>query len=265
MHTLAIHAHPGIPQMHTLAIHAHPGIPQVHKLALACFVLDNLPRPDRVRVTPTASYPAAQPPYPPTRDFGVIIIRVSLQQPGQGIATFPQPYVPGVQIVFIRWPVRIMRDLSRIVFHGAPEVGDKPIPVVDGLGPCHLWRPIRPFQQHCAGTEERLHVIWRVAKARPYLGRNFALPAKPRERGPESCHNHLSSTYFSPPPWRSGEGPGVGIYHATTTSPYPSGTRRISIESHSSTAFEKSAQRTSTHTWYCSIGAGRSLWKIGRA
>ena len=124
-------------------------------------------------VTPAGTYPAALTPKPPTSDFGAPG-PIGIMQGRQIRTMFHKPTMASAEINVRDRIVAPLSHLVGLVFYGAPEIRDEPVAVTYDLKS----RWIRRREQHRRRPTERLNILFRAAKALPYVARHGALAAE---------------------------------------------------------------------------------------
>jgi hypothetical protein len=75
MHELAVDTPSRVAKMHELAVDTPSRVAKMHELARTILHFDLLPR--SIAATKAATNPAIHTPAPPTRNFGIVVIRVA--------------------------------------------------------------------------------------------------------------------------------------------------------------------------------------------
>jgi hypothetical protein len=86
-----------------------------------------------------------------------------LQPVDKLIALRQQPQVPRVQVALIHRPIALTSHFVWLLCGSSPEIGNKPVQVVDGLNA----GSVRSCEQGCQAARERLDVVAAVAEALP--------------------------------------------------------------------------------------------------
>ena len=88
-----------------------------------------------------------------------------------------QPHVLCREIDFVDWALCSGRNGFGICRHGAPEVRDEAVCIIYHF----VAVDIRPVEQYCARSEERLNVGIDLSEVLPHIRGHSTLSAEPRE------------------------------------------------------------------------------------
>src|SRR3990167_8663620 len=133
----------------------------------------------------TGAYPARDAPYPPARYLGVMPLCGTFQRRSQFIALAEQPRMPRMDVILVHWVVRPRCCFAWRVSDRAPEIGNEPVQVVNGLVAPERRRPA---EEDCATPEKWLDVVSDFPEARPDFGGDLTFATEPWEWRVESRH-----------------------------------------------------------------------------
>jgi hypothetical protein len=130
---------------------------------------------------PPPTYPATQPPTPPSRYLGVTIVRVGPHPLPKflGMVAQHEPAMPGVQIHLVNWAVRVGHHGLVVLLRGPPEIRHVVVRVVQRF----YARQMGAQQQDGTAARKGFNVVVYVAEAGPDEGCDGTFATEPGEGG----------------------------------------------------------------------------------